>query len=126
MCRAFVRLIRQYGGEFVAICGGSFRPAEKGFSCRIAFRDNYSPREYGILEDEASWILQGVKLLGQYDAGILEIDESCNNIAYSKSWAWERAGAVLIRLVQSDVWELDDSELTQVICETVKYRPPFR
>ncbi|MBL1174731.1 hypothetical protein [Pantanalinema sp. GBBB05] len=126
ICRAFVRLIRQTGRDFVTICGGCFRPAEKGFSCRVAFRENYSPREYGILEDEASWILQGVKLLGQYDAGILEIDESCSNIVDSKCWAWERAGAVLIRLVQSDVWELDDSELTQVIWETAKYRPPFR
>ncbi|MEP0914229.1 hypothetical protein NDI45_25305 [Leptolyngbya sp. GB1-A1] len=124
MSRAFVSFVRQSGGEFVAICGGCFRPAEQGFSCRVAFRDNYSPGEYGILEHEASCILQGVKLLGQYDTGTLEIDESANHPADSKRWAWERAGAVLIRLVQSDVWELDDSELTQVIWETAKYGPP--
>ena len=124
MSRAFVSLVRQSGGEFVAICGGCFRPAEQGFSCRVAFRDNYSPNGCGIVEDEANWILQGVKLLGQYDAGIFGIDESASIIVDSKRWAWERAGAVLVRLVQSDVWELDDSELTQVIWETAKYRPP--
>ncbi|HEY9659157.1 MAG TPA: hypothetical protein V6C65_11940, partial [Allocoleopsis sp.] len=124
--RAFVRLIRQSasGGNFFATCGGCFRPSEQNFSCRVAFRDNYSPSEYGILADEASWILQGVKLLGQYDAGTLEIDESAYHPVDSKRWAWERAGAVLVRLVQSDVWDLNDSELTQVIGETATYRPP--
>jgi hypothetical protein len=126
--RAFVRFACQSasGGSFVAICGGCFRPAEQNFLCRVAFRDINSPNGCGILEDEASWILQGVKLLGQYDAGTLEIDESGSNVVDSKRWAWERAGAMLVRLVQSDVWDLDDSELTQVIRETAKYRPPVR
>jgi hypothetical protein len=84
--RAFVRFVRQSasGGSFVAICGGCFRPAEQNFSCRVAFRDNYSPTGCGMLEDEASWVLQGVQLLGQYDAGTLEIDESANHPADSK------------------------------------------
>lgn len=124
--RAFVRLVCQSasGGSFVAICGGCFRPAKQNFSCQVAFRDNYSPSGCGILEEEASWLLQGVKLLGQYDAGTLEIDESGSHPVDSKRWAWERAGAVLVRLVQSDVWDLDDSELTQVMRATAQYRPP--
>jgi hypothetical protein len=126
MSRAFVKLActSASGASFIAICGGCFRPAEESFSCRVAFRETYSRDGYGIDELEANWILQGVKLLGQYDAGSLEIDESWSNLVDSKRWAWERAGALLIRLVQSDIWVLDDSELMQIIDETAKYRPP--
>lgn len=126
--RASVRLAchTASGGSFLAICGGCFRPAEKGFSCRVAFRENHCPDGYGIMDWEADWLLQGVKLLGQYDAGILEIDEGWSNIVDSKQWAWERAGALLVRLVQSDTWDLADSELEQILRETAKYRPPVR
>lgn len=105
VARAFVSLVCQTssGGSFLAVCGGCFRPAGKDFSCRVAFRENYCRDEYGIMYWEADWLLQGVKLLGQYDAGILEIDEGVSNIIDSKQWVWERAGAVLVRLVQPDI-----------------------
>ncbi|CAA9393257.1 hypothetical protein AVDCRST_MAG94-5506 [uncultured Leptolyngbya sp.] len=77
-----------------------------------------------MLEGEARWLLQGVKLLGQDDAGTLESAEGGSHSVDSKRWAWESAGAVLVRLVQSDVGDLDASERTQVMRETAQYCPP--
>lgn len=122
--RAFVRLSchTASGASFFAACSGWFQATANDFTCRVAFKE-YDRNQHGILEDEASWILQGIKSLDQYDAGILEIDEGFVHLVDSKQWAWERAGAVLIRLVQSDVWSLSNSALTQVIQETAEYYP---